>query len=127
VSPEPDQHNLKWPLRIVEHRYRDVLVLELAGRVGAASAGLLSKALAKAFRRGDRVVMDLSGVDYVSSAGLHALELAADPGSRNGGRARTLVLCAVPEPVRVALDLAGLLPHLQIEPSRDLAVARVGR
>jgi anti-anti-sigma factor len=111
-------------LRIVEQRHDDVLVLELAGRVGAASAGLLAEAVANAFNRGDRLVVDLSGVDYVSSAGLRALEVAAGEAAGNGGRPGTLVLCAVSEPVRIALDLAGLLPRLRIEPSRDLAVAR---
>jgi anti-sigma B factor antagonist len=124
VRPQSDWRNLKWPLRIVEHRQGGVLVLEVAGRMSAASAGRLSETFARAFSRETRLVVDLSAVDYISSAGLHTLEVAADRASGAGGRAGTLVLCAVPEPVRIALDLAGLLPRLQIEPSRDLAVAR---
>lgn len=99
-----------------------VLVLELTGRVGAASAGLLADALARAFARGDRLVVDFSGVDYLSSAGLRALEAAA--GGGNGSGSGTLVVCGVAEPVRIALDLAGLLPGLQVEVSRDAAIAR---
>jgi hypothetical protein len=34
------------------------------------------------------------------------------------------VLCQLVEPVRLAFDLAGLLPHFAIVPSRDLALAR---
>ena len=124
MRPESGRRNLKWPLRIVEQRHDNVLVLELAGRVSAASAGSLTDAVARAFDRGDRLVVDFSGVDYLSSAGLRALEVAAGQGDGNGGGSGTLVLCAVPEPVRIALDLAGLLSRLHIEPSRDLAIAR---
>jgi anti-sigma B factor antagonist len=111
-------------LRIVELRQDDVLVLELAGRVSAASAGLLTDAVSRAFARGDRLVVDFSGVDYLSSAGLRALDAAAGDGVGNGGHPGRLVLCGVLEPVRIALDLAGLLPRLQVEPSREQAVAR---
>ena len=47
------------------------------------------------------------GVDYLSSAGLRALDVAAGPGARNGSGSGMFVVCAVPEPVRIALDLAG--------------------
>ena len=108
----------------MEQRHDNVLVLELAGRVGAASAGLLTEAVVRAFDRGDRLVVDFSGVDYLSSAGLRALEVVAGQGAGNGGGSGTVVLCAVSEPVRIALDLGGLLPRLRIEASRDLAIAR---
>ena len=124
MRPESGQGHLKWSLRVVEHWYGDVLVLEVIGRVGAASAATFSEAVARGFGRGERLVVDLAGVDYVSSAGLRALEVAARPGGRNGGSPRILVVCAVPEPVRIALDLAGLLSRLHIEGSREMAVAR---
>jgi anti-anti-sigma factor len=124
LRPESGQEHLKWSLRVVEHWHGDVLVLELFGRVGAASAATFSEAVARGFGRVPRLVVDLAGVDYVSSAGLRALEVAARPGARNGGPPRTFVVCAVPEPVRIALDLAGLLSRLRIEGSRETAVAR---
>jgi len=68
------------------------------------------------------VVIDLSLVDYVSSAGIGALERAADVATKQG---ITLVIAGVAEPVRMALDLAGILPKLAIEPTRSVAVARL--
>jgi anti-anti-sigma factor len=115
--------DLKWPLRIVEERLDGVLVLALAGRLGAASAVSLGAAVAEAVGRGDaRLVIDLAGVDYVSSAGLNALAAATGLCARARG---ALVLCGLVDPVRIALDLGGLIPELPIEPSRDQAVIRV--
>ena len=115
--------DLKWPLRIVEERLDGVIVLALVGRVGAASAVSLDAAVARIVGGGDaRLVIDLAGVDYVSSAGLNALTAAAALCVRAGG---ALALCGLAEPVRIALDLGGLLQTMPIEASRDQALARV--
>jgi anti-anti-sigma factor len=100
-------NNLRWPLRITQERRDGTLVLVLAGRFGFASATSLTTAVAGALARGDRhLVLDLASVDYVSSAGLNALEAAADRCAETRG---SLVLSAVSEPVRLALELGGLL------------------
>jgi len=100
-----------------------VLVLSLAGRLGAASAVRVDAAVAEAVGRGDaRLVIDLAGVDYVSSAGLHALAAAAGLCARARG---ALALCGLADPVRIAWDLGGLRPDLPIGPSRDQAIALV--
>jgi anti-anti-sigma factor len=61
-------------------------------------------------------------VDYISSAGLLALDAIAGRVHQAGG---DLVLCGLVEPVRLAFDLSGLLPHFAVEPSRDLAIRRL--
>ena len=99
-----------------------MLVLTLAGRLGSASADGLGRALDQAIAGGDRrLVIDFGLVDYVSSAGLEALETAASQCAGNRG---ALVLCNLSEPVRIVFDLAGLLPDFPIEPSRERGVAR---
>jgi len=114
--------DLKWPLRILEERRGAVTVLTLTGRLGAASAATFAAGLAAVVGRGDvRVAIDLAGVDYISSAGLKPLADAAGLCVRNGG---ALVLCCLTDPVRIALDLGGLLGDLAIEPSLDDAIAR---
>ena len=114
---------LRWPLRIDEERHDGALVLVLAGRMGTASAAQFDRVVAEAVLRGDRrLVIDLKGVDYVSSAGLKALATAAAACAEGRG---ILALCGLAEPVRIALDLGGLLADLPVEPSRDDAVARV--
>jgi anti-sigma B factor antagonist len=115
--------DLKWPLRIVEERREGVLILALSGRLGFNSAGIVDAVVARAVGAGDtRLVIDLAGVDYLSSAGLHALAAAAGRCLSVGG---ALALCGLTEPARVAWDLGGLRPDLPTELSRDRAVARV--
>jgi len=114
--------DLRWPLRIAEEGRDGVLVLTLTGRLGVESAVRLEAAAAEAVQRRDtRLVIDLAGVDYVSSAGLKALAEAARLCAGAGG---ALVLCGVVEAVRIAVDLGGLAAQVPIEPSRDLAIER---
>jgi len=117
-----DERGLEWPLRISQEQRDGVLVVTLAGRVGCVAAERLRQALNEAIVQGDRrLVVDFSLVDYVSSAGLEALEEAATLCADSHG---TLVLCGVSAPVRLVLDVAGALSRFPIEPSRDHAVAR---
>jgi len=115
--------DLRWPLRISEERGDGVLVLALTGRLGAASAVRFEAAVTEAIVRGDiRLVVDLDGVDYISSAGLRALAAAE---GRCAGARGALSVCRPTEPVRIALDLGGLLPELSIEQTREAAIAGV--
>src|SRR3970040_911961 len=119
---------LRWPLRINEERLDGALVLALAGRLGAASAVHppavpLDAAVTEAVGRGDVcLVIDLGGVDYISSAGLKALAAAASLCAHAQGG---LALCGLGEPVRLALDLGGMFADFPVDPSRDRAVARI--
>jgi len=100
-----------------------VLVLAASGRIGHASAAALRAALDSAIDGEPAgLVLDCRRVDYVSSAGLTAIDAAS---ARLVDHGATLVLCGLSSPVRIALDLAGLLPRIPIEPTRDLAVARM--
>ena len=74
---------------------------------------------------GDRsVVIDLAGVDYVSSAGLLAIEALATRFMLAGGE---LELCGLSDPVRLVFELAGLFQHVHVEPDRAAALARIAR
>jgi anti-anti-sigma factor len=97
----------------------------LTYRLAAASCGELTQGLADAINAGAAaIVLDLSRVDYISSAGLLAIEAVAARIHAGGGE---LVICGLTEPVRLAFDLAGSLRQLVVEPSRQAAVRRLVR
>ena len=115
------ERGLRWPLEITEERSDGVSVLALSGRVGQRSAPQLAAAIGRLLDRpAPRLVLDFTLVDYISSAGLEVIATAASQFAAADG---VLVLASVGEPVRIALDLAGLLERLLFEPSRERAVA----
>jgi anti-anti-sigma factor len=82
-------------------------VLFVAGRVDHSASNELEKAAALHAPDGSGDVhIDLSGVDYLSSAGLKVFEGLADRLSQNGGRLR---LRAPSVAARLALEFSGLL------------------
>lgn len=108
-----------WTLQITRESRAGIRILTVSGRIAAASAPVLANALAQELRTGSEgILLDLAGVDYVSSAGLRALtDAAREAGERRVG----LALCGLSEPVRLAFDLAGMLDAFTIEPSREAA------
>ena len=96
-------------------------VISITGRLG--EAGARSEEVQAAFARGrarPALIVDVSGVDYVSSPGLRLLEEAAAAALHDG---RTFVLCGASDAVRIALDLAGLSAAITTTATRDGAMA----
>jgi anti-anti-sigma factor len=80
--------------------------LVVRGRLGLSGAAELDAVLDGFITRGGRnVLLDLSGVDYLSSPGLRLLDDRARELEERGG---TLSVRQITDPVRLALDLAGL-------------------
>ena len=112
-----------WVLNVVRERGDGFVILVVTGRLGTVSSGTLADALSQEIRAENlRLLVDLAGVDYVSSAGLSALQDIAQRLHESSGE---LILCALSEPVRLVFDLAGLLPAFAIEPSRAAGLARL--
>jgi anti-anti-sigma factor len=109
-----------WRLRMGRQRHESVVVLALKGRIGGASSGALRDALDDIIEQGDaRVVVDLTDVDYISSAGLLALDGA---GSRLALVRGCLILCGMSDAVRIAYELASLASPLRVEQDRAAAI-----
>lgn len=88
-------------------RYADAVVLQPAGRVDHASAEGFREALLAELTHcvpgGDRVVLDLSGVEYISSVGLRALMLASKQARAQEG---TLVVADLQPVVREIFEIS---------------------
>ena len=101
-----------WSLRTTTDRVAGGIVISPRGRIGSVTAPSFAAALASARAESPRLVVDLEGVDYISGPGMMALREV-------GGQA---ILCGLREPVRITLDLAGLLDTVRIEPTRAKAI-----
>lgn len=105
----------RWSLTVSPGRAGEAFVVRTAGRLSAAGAPRVAAALADAIGAGERdVVVDLERLDYISSAGILAIEAAAARLHMEGGRLR---LASPLPPVRLALELAGFPADIEILPS----------
>jgi stage II sporulation protein AA (anti-sigma F factor antagonist) len=109
-------------MQISEERTAGVVVVVVAGRIDSTTSGALDAHLAGLAGAGEhRVVVDLSSVDYISSAGLRVMLSLAKRTKLNHG---ALALCGLGESVRQVFSLAGFLPLFSVESSRERAVER---
>ena len=117
--------NDAWKLDIGREILDGVVVITVVGRLGAGHSGRLLDPVLAALAEGERLILiDLGGVDYLSSPGLMTLDAAAGRVHDAGGR---LALCALAEPVRMALELSGLLGEFTVADTRADGVAALRR
>jgi anti-anti-sigma factor len=94
----------------------------VTGRLDASSAATAEAALSSAVAGGAlRLVLDLAGLDYISSAGLRVLLATAKKVARQDG---ALVLCQLQSGVREVLAISGLLSVFTV--TDTLAEAQCG-
>lgn len=98
-------------------------VVLLQGQINSGNAAEVEAAVLELIEGGvSRLILDCSMLEYISSAGLRVVLIAARRLKGNGG---LLVLCTLQATVREVLDITGLLPILAVEASRDDALLRV--
>jgi anti-anti-sigma factor len=101
-----------------------VAVIALKGRLDSANAGELEKGLGDLFAQpGQKAVVDMEKLDYISSAGLRVMLMLAKRARQTGGR---LMLSALAAPVREVFEISGFLKILETTPSTDAALAAIG-
>ena len=109
-------------MKMTEERRDDVLVVRPEGRVDTNTSDELEKGLTGRIDAGSRrLVIDMGGIDYISSAGLRVLLLAAKKLRGNGGQ---LVLAGMNPSVKQIFELAGFFAIFAVEADVDRAVAR---
>lgn len=98
-----------------------VAVLSIQGSIDSLNADQLTEAFAVHAEAGSlRLVADLSGVEYTSSAGLRSLLSIVKDSRRRGGDLR---IAAVRPEVERVLSLSGFTSIIKTFPSVTLAVA----
>ena len=101
-------------------------MVSAGGRVDHASAEQFKAGLwpflAACSRGGDKLVLDLSGLEYISSAGLRVLMLAAREVKAQDG---TLVVCGLQPVVREIFEISRFNVVFQVFPDRQAALAGI--
>ena len=98
----------------------DVAVVTASGRFDSETAPSLDAELSKVVGEKNKVVLDLKGVDYLSSAGLRAIVKALQAVRKSGGGVK---LACTSEPVETILRTVGMMEMLKNYPSVKDAVA----
>lgn len=93
-------------MEITTQEFKHCEMIKIKGRVDSATAPQMAQALESAGKAGKyKLVVDMSELEYMSSAGFRAL-LAAQRESKKFNRGE-VVLSSVPDRIREALELAG--------------------
>lgn len=97
--------------------------LRLLGRIDSASSATFEAALKGLFDTpGAQVLLDFSGLDYISSAGLRVVLMAAKRAKQTQG---TLALCSLPAHVHEVFAISGFLKIVNVQPSVADALAQM--
>ena len=92
-------------------------------RLDSSNAGSFSEELQSVTGAASRgVVIDMQGLDYISSAGLRAIMQAVRKMQHQGG---SLALCSLSSDVRAVFETSGFDQIIAIHPTRAEAVAAV--
>lgn len=105
---------------IREETRGDALVVTVAGRLDSGSAGLLEAVLPARVQTTSKVVLDLSAVPYVSSAGLRVMLMGAKAARTKGHK---LALAGLAPTVMEVFDISGFTALFTIAADVDAALA----
>ena len=98
-------------------------IVPLLGQINSANAGALEAQLLTLVDGGVRqLVLDFAALDYISSAGLRLVLVLAKRLKQERGR---LVLCSMQPHVHEVFDISGFLAILDVQATRQEALARL--
>ncbi len=110
-------------MNLSDERRGDVLIVRPEGRIDTNTSEELERWLMSRIDGSlKRLVVDMSGIDYISSAGLRVLLMTVKKLRGSGGQ---LVLGGLNPSVRQIFELAGFLSIFAVEADVDRAVAKL--
>jgi anti-sigma B factor antagonist len=112
-------------MELSPRRFADAVVVSPVGRIDQSNADVFEEKLAPHLARctggEDRLIVDLSGLEYISSAGLRVLMLAAKQSKAQGG---TLLLTGLQPLVQEIFEISRFTMVFGITPSLREALAK---
>ena len=110
-------------LNISEASEAGVQILSLEGRLDTSTSADFDFALEPYSDKPTKLLVDMSNVQYVSSAGLRVFLMLAKKLQKSQG---ALVLCGLSASVKEVFDIAGFSKLLNIQPDRASGIAALG-
>ena len=108
-------------MNIAESRQGNTLVVAPSGRIDSQTSPTFDRHLAAIIDRGDtRLIIDLAGLEYISSTGLSAFLSAAKKIRAAGG---SMALAGLNSRIRLVFEMSGFLRLFPIYANVDAAVA----
>lgn len=103
-------------MQIDEEPVGDIHVVTAQGRLDGSTSAMFTERFEKLIGGTQpKLLVDLSGIEFVTSAGLRAvLGVVKRVKAANG----VLAVCGIQAPVQEILDITGLTPMMQIYPLR---------
>ncbi len=110
-------------MEIKKKNVGNTAVIELTGRLDSNTSRELDQELAELFDKNQKdILIDLSRLEYISSAGLRVLLVGLKKINKKKGR---LALCSMNEFVKEIFDIAGFTPLFNIYSSQNEAVETI--
>jgi len=112
-------------MNVRETENNSTAILALEGRLDSTTSEAFEQQLMSKIDAGsNKIVVDLGSLDYISSAGLRVLLMAAKRLNTEGG---AFALCRLNEPIRQVFEISGFLSILTVVDSIDDAIAAIAR
>lgn len=109
---------------VVSEKNGDVRIVSVMGQINSGNAAeVQAQLLAQLSPEDAACVLDLNGVDYISSAGLRVVLMLA---KHQKQKSSPLVLCRLQPNVHEVFDVSGFLAILTVTPDRASALAHLG-
>ena len=99
-------------MEITEKKNEGQIVLAVSGSVDTVTSPELQKAILTAFQKSKDLVIDMTGVPYMSSAGLRALLIGQKTATSKGG---SMALTGVQNTVMQVFEMSGFSKVLTIK------------
>ena len=107
-------------MEIKQDKHGDVAVLNLIGRLDANTSGELESVLIPLIDEGEKkIILDFSALEYISSAGLRLLLLAAKKLRNNKGE---IILCSMKDFIKEIFEISGFTPIFKIDDTKEAAL-----
>ncbi len=107
-------------MEIKQDKHGDVAVLNLIGRLDANTSGELESVLIPLIDEGEKkIILDFSALEYISSAGLRLLLLAAKKLRNNKGE---IILCSMKDFIKEIFEISGFTPIFKIDDTKEDAL-----